>query len=119
MRTILVMGAWALASAVALAQTAAPGPEGTWRGTLDTGGPQLRLVLRINKAPDGLLTGLLDSLDQGTTIPIDRIVAKGSSVRLELKAVAGTFEGTLSADGAQLKGTWTQGAPLPLSFSRD
>lgn len=82
-------------------------------------GSQLRLVLRIARAADGLYSGQLDSVDQGSTIPIDRIVVTGSSVRLELKAVAGTFEGALNAAGTELKGTWSQGMPLPITFTRD
>lgn len=100
-------------------QVPAPSPEGTWRGTLDAGGTQLRLVVRLARASDGLFTGSLESLDQGSTIPIDRVVVSGSSVRLELKAVSGTFEGTLNAAGTELNGTWTQGFPLPLRFMRD
>jgi murein DD-endopeptidase MepM/ murein hydrolase activator NlpD len=66
-----------------------------------------------------MLTGALDSLDQGSIIPLDRIVVTGTSVRLELKAVGGTFEGVLNAAGTELKGTWTQAAALPLMFLRD
>jgi murein DD-endopeptidase len=116
-RPWLAPGIVAFVAALALAQ--AQGPEGVWRGTLDAGGAKLRLVLTLNKAPDGLFTGQLDSVDQGTRIPIDRVTVNGTSVRVEVKGVGGTFEGTLSADGRELKGTWTQGAPLPLVFTRD
>src|SRR5262245_2900518 len=40
-------------------------------------------------------------------------------VRLEVKAVNGIFQGTLSPDKKTIKGTWTQGGPvLPLEFTR-
>jgi murein DD-endopeptidase len=113
----LAIGLAALFASLALSQT--PGPEGTWRGTLGTGAGALRVVLQLNKAPDGLFTGHLDSVDQGSRIPIDRVTVAGASVRVELKSIGGTFEGSLSADGRELKGTWTQGAPMPLSFTRD
>ena len=103
----------------AAAQTPAAGAEGTWRGTLNVGGAGLRLVLRIARASDGLHTGSLDSVDQGTTIPIDSITVKGDTVRIELKAISGVFDGTLNAARTELKGTWTQGAPLPLTFTRE
>ena len=96
-----------------------PSLEGTWRGTLDTGAGQLRLALRVTKAADGLLIGTLDSLDQATSIPVDRIVVTGSAVRIELKSVGGTFEGAINATGTELKGTWTQSVPLPLTLTRD
>lgn len=111
-----------LLGAIAAAHQApaqSPTIEGAWRGTLTTPGGSLRLVLRVSRASDGLYTGALDSLDQGSTIPIDRIVVTGTSVRLELKSVGGTFEGTVNAAGTELKGTWTQGVPLPLTFTRD
>ena len=100
------------------AQAPASGLEGTWQGTLVTPAGNLRLVLQVSKAPDGLFTGLLDSVDRGSRIPIDRITVTGDAVRIEIKSVGGTYEGTLNAARTELKGTWTQGAPLPLTFTR-
>jgi murein DD-endopeptidase MepM/ murein hydrolase activator NlpD len=100
-------------------QTPAPGLEGLWQGALGSGANQLRLLLRITKSPDGTFSAKLDSVDQGSTIPVDKISLTGDAVRLDLPAVRGTFEGTLTADRSQLTGTWTQGgAPQPLSFKR-
>ena len=116
-----VLGVALLASTLPLTQTpatSAPGIDGTWRGTLVSGPASLRLVLHITKAPDGQLAGSLDSLDQGTTIPIDVIRVTGDNVRLELKSIGGTFEGTLNAARTELKGTWSQGGSLPLAFTR-
>ncbi len=90
--------------------------EGDWNGTLVAGAAKLRLTLHIQKAFDGTYSGKLDSLDQGSVLPLDAIEVKGSSVRLTVKSVNGTFEGTLTGD--QLKGTWSQGVPLPLEFTR-
>ena len=100
------------------AQTPAPGLEGTWRGTLETPSGNLRLVLQISKAPDGLLTGQLDSVDQGSRIPIDRITLTGDVVRLEIKSIGGTYEGTLNPGRTELTGKWTQAGTLPLTFTR-
>ncbi len=91
--------------------------DGNWRGTLEAGGAKLRLALEITKTGDGF-TGVLDSIDQGSKIPIDRIQVNGDSVRLELDAVKGTYEGTMDAGRTKMKGTWTQGQPLPLEFVR-
>jgi Peptidase family M23 len=94
--------------------------EGTWQGTLVAGPSQLRLVLNISKTADGIYLGTLISVDQGgARIPIDRIDVTGDTVHLELKAVGGTFEGSMNADRSQLKGTWTQlNRPSPLEFTR-
>jgi murein DD-endopeptidase len=97
----------------------APGLEGLWQGALGSGASQLRLLLRITKAADGTLDAKLDSLDQGSTIPVDKVVLKGDAVRLELPAIKGVFQGKLNNDRSQLSGTWTQGGPAqPLSFTR-
>ena len=118
-RIATILFALALFPVLPNARTQAPSLEGTWRGTLDTGGGRLRLALRVTKAVDGLLIGTLDSLDQATSIPVDRIIVTGATVRLELKSVGGTFEGAMNATGTELKGTWTQSVPLPLTLTRD
>jgi len=96
------------------------GLEGKWEGTLVAGPNQLRVVLNITRASDGLHLGTMISVDQGgVRIPMDIIQLTGDSVRLEVKAVNGIFQGTLSPDKKTMKGTWTQGGPvLPLEFIR-
>jgi len=101
-----------------VAQVPATGPEGSWQGTLDAG-QKLRLALTLTKNPDGTYSGRVDSLDQGSTIPIDVITVTEDSVRLELKTVGAVFEGKLNADGSELTGQFSQGgAVLPLTFKR-
>jgi murein DD-endopeptidase MepM/ murein hydrolase activator NlpD len=101
-----------------IAQVPATGPEGSWQGTLDAG-QKLRLALTLTKNPDGTYSGLLDSLDQGSTIPIDVVTVTGDSVRLELKTVGAVFEGKLNAERSELTGQFSQGGSvLPLTFKR-
>ena len=114
MKTLVVLTTLLLA----LPQAPAQGVEGTWRGTLATPGGNLRLVLNISKAADGLLSGSLESLDQGTTIPIDGITVTGDTVQLSLKIIGATFSGTLNAGRTELAGTFTQATALPLTFVR-
>jgi murein DD-endopeptidase MepM/ murein hydrolase activator NlpD len=107
------------AGTLAMAQSGAPELAGAWQGTLAAGGASLRLTLDISKSADGVYLGALTSVDQGNSkMNLDTIKVTGSDVRLEIKAVAGTFEGKLDAQSAKLTGTWTQGAPLPLEFTR-
>jgi hypothetical protein len=96
------------------------GLEGKWEGTLVAGPNQLRVVLNITMASDGVHLGTMTSVDQGgVRIPTDIIQLTGDSVRVEVKAVNGIFQGTLSPDKKTMKGTWTQGGPvLPLEFTR-
>jgi murein DD-endopeptidase len=118
-RIAALLFALALLPVLPAVQTQTSSLEGTWRGTLVTGTGQLRLTLRVSKATDGLLIGTLDSLDQGVSIPVDQIIVTGSTVRLEVKSVSGTFEGAINAAGTEIKGTWTQAGPLPLTLTKD
>lgn len=93
-----------------------PKLEGDWSGTLFAGSAKLRLSLHIEKAPDGLYTGKLNSLDQGAVLPFDVVDLRGDQVRFEIKAAQAHYEGTLAGD--KITGTWTQGVPMPLEFSR-
>jgi murein DD-endopeptidase len=99
-------------------QTPARSLEGSWQGTLDVG-QKLRLALTVSKSPDGAYSGKVDSLDQGTSIPIEIIKVSGDSVRLELQTVGAIFEGNLNADGSELIGQFSQGGfNGPLTFKR-
>jgi hypothetical protein len=91
---------------------------GDWRGTLKAGPAELRLALHIQKGESGL-TLTMDSLDQGANgIPGSSVTLQGGELKFNIDPVHGTYEGKVSADGAAIKGTWSQGQPLPLDFER-
>ena len=94
--------------------------SGTWQGTLHTPGRDLRLVLKISKAPDGKLGAVMYSIDQGgQAITASSVSLDGSSVKYAVAVINGSFEGTLSADGSTITGKWTQGPqPLDLELGR-
>lgn len=95
--------------------------EGVWEGALDVpGGTKLHLRFNFTKNADGSITATLDSLDQGANgLPINSIARTGDSVKLDVKVVGGTYEGTLSKDASTMTGTFTQaGMPLPLTLQR-
>jgi pimeloyl-ACP methyl ester carboxylesterase len=94
--------------------------EGTYQGTLDTGSVKLRLGLHVVRSGAGAYKSTLDSIDQSAMgIPVQQTTVTGNKLRLEMPNMGGaTYEGTLSEDGAQITGTFTQGAPLPLVFNR-
>ena len=102
-----------------VAQTQAPGPEGTWLGTLEAGGRKLRVELTLTKNAEGTYSGSANSLDQGVTLPIDVVTVNGDSVRMDFKSAAAVFVGKLNADGSELSGQFSQGdAVFPLTFKR-
>ena len=94
--------------------------DGAWIGDLGVGGDSpLRIVLRLRKSPTGSITGELDSPDQGVGgLLVEEVSAKDGEVLVRVNAVNGTFRGKVSADGTEWPGTWSQGAPLPLTLRR-
>ncbi len=100
-----------LLSTAALAQAAKPAPDvtGTWLGTLDVGALKLRIAFNIKSTPEGL-AATMDSLDQGAKgIAVDSVVLKGSTLSMELKRLAGSYNGEVAPDAASVQGTWSQG----------
>ena len=91
--------------------------EGSWEGTLDVKGTMLRLVLKLANAEGGA-SGTLISLDQNNVeIPVSTITQDGSSVKVLVNMISGSFTGELK--GGELSGTWAQGPlSLPLVFKR-
>jgi hypothetical protein len=94
--------------------------EGVWEGALDANGTVLHLRFNFIKSADGSIAATLDSVDQGANgLPVTTIARTGDTVKMEVKAVGGTFEGTLNKDASAMAGTWTQGGGgLPLTMQR-
>jgi serine-type D-Ala-D-Ala carboxypeptidase/endopeptidase len=89
---------------------------GDYSGMLST----LHLKLHLKAAPDGVLSGTLDSPDQGANgIPCAEFHVDGANLSFTVPSVHGSWTGTVSADGNTLSGTWNQGSPIALTFSRD
>ena len=82
---------------------------GNWQGTLQAG-KELRVVFVIAGEGSGL-KATMHSIDQGAQgIPVTTITLQGNTLRMSVAVISGTFEGTLSADGNSISGTFTQGA---------
>lgn len=93
--------------------------EGAWQGELTVGMP-LRIVVKINRTPEGILVGKMDSPDQGAMdIPIDTIIFKDDSLHFEIKKIFGAYDGKLNAEGTELIGHWKQmGMSFALNMKR-
>lgn len=91
----------------------------TWQGTLHAD-KDLRTVVKISKADGGGYKALFFSIDQGgDPLPVTKITLDGTTVKMTLTAIGGTYEGKLSSDGKTIAGTWSQGPkPLPLDLTR-
>ncbi|MGO9454358.1 MAG: serine hydrolase domain-containing protein [Candidatus Binataceae bacterium] len=105
-----------LAAAIAFAQKPAD-VTGDWFGVLQVKRGSLHLALHVTADSAGKLSVTLDSLDQNAMgLPGSDAALKGNSFSFEIPSVAGTYTGTLGADGKSISGTWNQGVPLPLVF---
>ncbi len=91
--------------------------NGDWTGALSVAGQTLHLVLHVTTEAGGQ-AAVLDSVDQGATIPATAIKTEGGQLNLLFLPIAGEYVAKLSADGKTLEGTWTQGAALPLVMTR-
>src|SRR5258708_7885121 len=94
--------------------------SGDWQGTLIRGDKHLRAILHLEKAADGSWSARFYSIDQGpdTAIPVNAVTLHGSTLKLTLDWVGGSYEGKVNADGVSITGTWTHGDSLPLNFRR-
>jgi uncharacterized protein (TIGR03435 family) len=93
---------------------------GTWQGALAAGGRELRTVIKISTADGGGLRAVMYSIDQGAQpMPVNPVTLQGSTVKMSVPGIGGTYEGKLEADGNSITGTWTQGPnPAPLNLKR-
>jgi murein DD-endopeptidase MepM/ murein hydrolase activator NlpD len=102
-----------------LAQAPVNSLEGSWQGTLEAGGAKLRLVITFTRPAGGDYQAVLDSIDQGATIPANKFALNGDKLRVDFEKVNGFYEGVLNKDGSEITGTWTQALnSLPLTFKR-
>ncbi|HWZ51843.1 MAG TPA: TIGR03435 family protein [Granulicella sp.] len=121
-------GSWAQSHPVAPAAAVAAAPAGEvhprgdiagdWQGTLEAG-KSLRLILRVAKTDKGWGAKMY-SIDQGAQgFNANSITLDGASFKYSVDLIGGSYQGTLSADGNTIAGTWTQGPnPLPLTLVR-
>jgi uncharacterized protein (TIGR03435 family) len=116
MKTFLLLAAALVtASGTALAQDL----TGDWQGTLSApNGQMLRTVIRIAKSGTGM-QGTLHSIDQGGVIPVNPITLQGTTVKMTIPGIGGSYEGRLEADGSSITGNISQGPNLlPLNLKR-
>src|SRR3569833_1542912 len=92
---------------------------GTWQGTLVAGQQNLRQVFRISVGADDKLKATNFSIDQvAFPLPVTTITRDGSSVKMTIASIGGSYEGKISPDSNTITGNWTQNASLPLVLTR-
>ena len=92
--------------------------EGDWKGTLRAGPAEIPLVLHLAADGHGGFRGTIDSPSQGANgFPITSVSLKGAKLSWTVTALTASYDGKLSADGTQLRGTFAQrGDAFPLDF---
>ncbi len=116
MKYLMLFAAFAALQGALVAQTL----TGTWQGALKVPqGPngELRIVVKISISEADKLKADLYSIDQPTpAFPATAVSLSGSTFKMTVAALNGSFEGKVSADEKTITGTWTQGSPLPLTL---
>ncbi|MDE2981618.1 MAG: alpha/beta fold hydrolase [Gemmatimonadota bacterium] len=92
---------------------------GNWVGSLSVGTVQLRMRFEIGES-GGELTANVFSVDQGNAqVPVESVTLTGATVAIAMPIAGATFEGTLSADGNSIEGSFAQmGSTLALNLER-
>lgn len=94
---------------------------GNWQGTPNEG--ETRLIVRVSKQLDGSLEARIVRVDQnppdwGAGNRANSVSLAGNEFKLAAGSIKASFEGTLSADGNSISGTWTQDGAVPLALHR-
>ena len=83
--------------------------SGIWEGDLVVAPDQTIVVqFTLQRAADGSYTGLLNAPDQPslTDVPIDSISLDQASLTMNVSAVSGVYQGTISE--GNIRGSWSQ-----------
>jgi hypothetical protein len=125
MKRIILIAAIALLCAAipSRAQDAHPqdvSATGAWQGTLNVFGTSMRLTLRVAQDDKGALSGVISSPDMGVGgTDVSSVKQKKTSLKFDIPAYNGSFEGKISDDGQTILGTWYIGEQsLPITFKR-
>jgi hypothetical protein len=108
----------AFAAALVANPALAQSYDGDWAGALEAGGQTLHLVLHMTTV-GGKPVAVMDSVDQGATIPATAVKTEGGQLSILFLSIGGELAGKLSADGKQIVGNWSQGGgSLPLTMTK-
>ena len=108
-----------LATLAAATTLSAQPPDlvGDWKGTLSVGAEEIHLALHIVAGDNGAWKATMDSAEQGASgVPVTTVAFQDSNLTLTIDSIHGTYEGKVT--GSAIEGTWSQGQPMPLTFTR-
>jgi bla regulator protein blaR1 len=113
---------WIIALAALPGSAFAQNITGTWQGAIQPPqgqGRELRIVIKISTTDADKLAAVMYSIDQQSpAIPATTFTRNGSTVKMTVTPLNGTYEGKVSGDGNSIEGIWSQGMPLTLNLVR-
>jgi pimeloyl-ACP methyl ester carboxylesterase len=116
--SLLAGGMLFAATAFAQAPTGADRFVGTWEGVLPVGGAKLRIALVVEKTASGGLQGNMISIDQGNAKIPAVFKSSGDTLTASVAPISVQYLGVITTAGDSLKGTFTQGAAIPMDMKR-
>ncbi len=92
--------------------------DGTWQGSLNTPGGNLRILFKIINTGAGL-TATMQSPDQSPNwMPTTSVNREGSKLTIDMKAIGASFEGQINSVKDTIDGSFTQGMSIPLVLKK-
>jgi hypothetical protein len=93
--------------------------EGVWEGAIEVNGNTVRVGLKLSAGADGKASATMIAISQGNQeFPADTVTIQGKELQVQVRAIGGSYKGTLGA-GGEIAGEWSQGpASRPLTFKR-
>jgi hypothetical protein len=120
MKRIVLIAAVALLCAIVPTHAQEISATGAWQGTLNIFGTSMRLTLRVAQDDKGALSSVISSPDMGVGgTDVSSVKLKKNSLKFDIPAYNGSFEGKISDDGQTILGTWYIGEQtMPITFKR-
>ena len=91
---------------------------GNWTGTLSLPAARLRLALAVARDAGAGLTGEMVSLDQGNAKIPAQLTIRGDTLVVTMPMIQGSYTAVITTMSDTLRGTFTQGAAMPLDMTR-
>src|SRR5215475_6516084 len=91
--------------------------SGDWQGTLKAGPRELRTILQVTKDDrrdwKAVLLSIDQSPDRGAGMATTSFSLDGFHIKFAISQIQVSYEGTPTADGTTITGTFTQRPPVP------
>lgn len=92
--------------------------DGDWLANLQTGDQFQHLTLHVTQGFSGSLAVSLEGFGRSDWDYPGQGIVRTGHVDFHIFIADASFDATLSSDGQKMSGTWTEGVPAPLEFTR-